>query len=162
MTHPFHPLAGRDFEFVEHRQNWGEDRVCLHDEDGQLFSLPAGWTDAAAADPFVVMAAGRCPFTTDGLLALADLADRLRAQRDGTGAVKRSSARIPCAWDRRNSGQPGPSRRGAGLIPALLRIFQTVDGATVMPSPASSPWMRRYPHDSFSRASRSTTDRTLR
>ena len=36
-----------------------------------------------------------------------------------------------------------------------------MDGATVMPSPASSPWIRRYPHDSFSRASRSTTDRTL-
>jgi hypothetical protein len=31
-----------------------------------------------------------------------------------------------------------------------------------MPSPASSPWIRRYPDDSFSRASRSTTDRTLR
>jgi hypothetical protein len=32
----------------------------------------------------------------------------------------------------------------------------------MMPSPANSPWMRRYPQDSFSRASRSTTDRTLR
>jgi hypothetical protein len=31
-----------------------------------------------------------------------------------------------------------------------------------MPIPASSPWIRRYPHDSFSRASRSTADRTLR
>src|SRR4029077_467825 len=66
VTHPFHPLAGRDFEFIEHRQNWGEDRVCLRDENGELFSLPAGWTDAAAADPFVVIAAGRCPFTTGG------------------------------------------------------------------------------------------------
>ena len=47
MTHPFHPLAGRDFEFVEHRQNWGEDRVCLHDEDGQLFSLPVGFQNSA-------------------------------------------------------------------------------------------------------------------
>jgi len=35
-----------------------------------------------------VVAAGRCPFTTDGLLALADLAGRLRAQRDGAAAVK--------------------------------------------------------------------------
>jgi hypothetical protein len=35
------------------------------------------------------------------------------------------------------------SRRGAGSMPAFLRICQTVDGATVMPSPASSPWMRR-------------------
>jgi hypothetical protein len=88
VTHPFHPLAGREYEFVEHRQNWGEDRVCLHDENGVLFSLPAGWTDVAAADPFVVVAAGRCPFTTAGLLALAGLVDRLRAQRDGGRAVK--------------------------------------------------------------------------
>ena len=89
MTQPFHPLCGRDFEFVVYRQNWGEDRVHLRDEGGQLFSLPAAWTDAAAADPFVVVAAGRAPFSMAGLLALADLVDRLRAQRDGTGAVKK-------------------------------------------------------------------------
>ena len=77
-------------------------------------------------------------------------------------AVKKSSARIPRACDRRNSAQPGASLRGAGPMPAFLRICQTVDGATPMPSPASSPWIRWYPHDSFSRASRSTTDRTLR
>jgi hypothetical protein len=43
----------------------------------------------AAADPFVVIAAGRCPFTTVGLLALADLIGRLRAQRDGAEGVKK-------------------------------------------------------------------------
>jgi hypothetical protein len=32
---------------------------------------------------------------------------------------------------------------GRGIDAAFLRICQTVDGATVMPSPASSPWMRR-------------------
>jgi len=88
VTHPFHPLAGRDFEFIEHRQNWGEDRVCLRDENGQLFSLPAAWTDAAVVDPFVVIAAGRCPFTTAGLLAVADLVDRFRARRDSGLGVK--------------------------------------------------------------------------
>ena len=88
VTHPFHPLAGREFEFVEHRQNWGEDRVCLGGENGQLFSLPAAWTDAAVVDPFVVIAAGRCPFTTAGLLAVADLIDRFRARRRGDGDVK--------------------------------------------------------------------------
>jgi hypothetical protein len=89
VTHPFHPLAGREFEFVACRQNWGEDRVHLHDENGQVFSLPAGWTDVAAADPFVVVAAGRCPFTAAGLVALADLVDRLAAQPDGARAVKK-------------------------------------------------------------------------
>ena len=85
MTHPFHPLSGRDFEFVAHRQNWGEDRVHLHDENGQPFSLPAGWADVAAPGPFVMVAAGRCPFTTEGLLAVADLVDWFRARRDGGG-----------------------------------------------------------------------------
>ena len=89
MTHPFHPLAGREFEFVAYRQNWGEDRVHLHEESGELFSLPAGWTDVVAADPFVVVAAGRCPFTTAGLLALADLIGRRRAQRGGIRDVKK-------------------------------------------------------------------------
>jgi len=57
---------------------------------GVLFSLPAGWTDVAAADPFVVMAGGRCPFTAEGLLALAELIGRQRSQREGDdGAVKR-------------------------------------------------------------------------
>ena len=89
MTHPFHPLNGRDFEFVEHRQNWGEDRVCLHDENGQLFCLPAAWTDAVAPDPFVIIAAGRCPFTTDDLLAVAGLIDRFRGRPDDAQAVKK-------------------------------------------------------------------------
>jgi hypothetical protein len=83
VTHPFHPLSGQDFEFVEHRLNWGEDRVWLRDGNGEVFSLPAGWTDAVAPDPFTVIAAGRCPFTTDDLLAAADLIGRLRARADG-------------------------------------------------------------------------------
>jgi hypothetical protein len=88
VTHPFHPLSGREFEFVEHRQNWGEDRVCLRDADGVLFSLLTCWTDAAPPEPFVVVAAGRCPFITDDLLAVADLIDRLRALAGEDVAVK--------------------------------------------------------------------------
>ena len=88
MTHRFHPLSGRDFEFVAYRQNWGEDRVHLHDENGELVSLPAGWTDVVPADPFVVIAGGRCAFTIGGLLALADLIDWLRSRPDSGVAVK--------------------------------------------------------------------------
>jgi hypothetical protein len=87
VTHRFHPLYGRVFEFVVHRQNWGEDRVHMRDEDGRLFSLPAGWTDAAPVDPFVVVAAGRCPFTTSDLLAVAEVIERLRSRPDRDGAV---------------------------------------------------------------------------
>jgi Family of unknown function (DUF5372) len=61
----------------------------LHDEDGELFSRPAGWTDVAPADPFAVIADGRCPFTIDGLLALADMIGRLRSLSATDVAVKR-------------------------------------------------------------------------
>jgi hypothetical protein len=88
QQHRFHRLFGREFEFVVHRQNWGEGRVHVRDEDGRLFSLPAGWTDAAAVDPFVVIAAGRCPFTLTGLLAVADVIDSLRTRGDGIRVVK--------------------------------------------------------------------------
>jgi hypothetical protein len=79
VTHPFHPWFGREFEFVALRNNWGEDRVCFHDEHGELKSLPTAWTDAVESDPFVVVAAGRCPFRVDDLLALADTVARLRS-----------------------------------------------------------------------------------
>ncbi|MGH3501749.1 MAG: DUF5372 family protein [Nocardioidaceae bacterium] len=84
MTHRFHPLRGRRFEFVVQRQNWGEDRVHLRDADGRVFSVPTGWTDAAPPDAFVVVAAGRCRVAVRDLLVLADLIDRLRASADET------------------------------------------------------------------------------
>ena len=77
MTHRFHPWCGREFEFVSRRRNWGEDRVYFYDEAGVLHSVPTTWTDEADVDPFVVMAAGRCPFRLEDLLALADLAAHL-------------------------------------------------------------------------------------
>ena len=88
VTHRFHPLFSRDVEFVAHRQNWGEDRVHLHAENGVLFSLPAGWADVVPADPFVVVADGRCPFTAGGLLALAELIGGLRSLPAVSGAVR--------------------------------------------------------------------------
>jgi uncharacterized protein DUF5372 len=88
VTHRFHPLCGRDFEFVVHRRNWGEDRVYCRDEDGRLFSLPAAWTDVAPVDPFVVIAEGRCAFSAGDLLAVAGLIDRLRTRPDSDRAVK--------------------------------------------------------------------------
>jgi hypothetical protein len=79
VTHPFHPLFGRQLEFVKRRRNWRADRVYVFDPGGLLLSLPVEWTDVAAADPFVVLAAGRSPFHTSALLELADLVARMRA-----------------------------------------------------------------------------------
>lgn len=81
VTHPFHPWAGRELEFVKRRNNWRADRVYVRDDTGGLVSLPAEWTDAVPEDPFVVVASGRAPFHLVGLLALAELVASLVAAR---------------------------------------------------------------------------------
>ena len=58
------------------RHTWEQDRVFFFDEEGQMRSLPTGWTDVTGADPFVVVAAGRSAFRVEDLLALATLLER--------------------------------------------------------------------------------------
>lgn len=88
MTHPFHPWAGQEFEFVKRRKNWRADRVYVYDADGELVSLPAEWTDVVPPDPFVVVSAGRSPFRVADLLKLCQLVDDLVARRQAS--VKRT------------------------------------------------------------------------
>ena len=87
VTHPFHPLAGQELEFVKRRKNWQADRVYVLDAAGELVSLPAEWTDVVAPDPFVVMSAGRSPFHISGLVTLAELLVQLSI--DPPSSVKR-------------------------------------------------------------------------
>jgi hypothetical protein len=68
VTHPFHPLAGQELEFVKRRKNWRLDRVYFYNEAGELATLPAEWTDVVTPDPFVVMSAGRSPFRATAVL----------------------------------------------------------------------------------------------
>ncbi|HYK10417.1 MAG TPA: DUF5372 family protein [Gemmatimonadales bacterium] len=79
VTHPFHPLHGRRFELVDYRRTWSEHRVYFHDQHRRLRAMPAGWTDAGAPDPFVVLAAGRAHFRMEDLVQLAALVGRRKA-----------------------------------------------------------------------------------
>jgi len=81
VTHPFHPLFGREFSLVTYRHNWGENRVYFQDEQGHLASFPAEWTNIAPADPFVLISAGRSVFRFQDLLELAHLVQGLRKGR---------------------------------------------------------------------------------
>jgi hypothetical protein len=81
VTHPFHPLAGREFDLVVRKHNWAEDRVFFFEDDGQLRSIPAGFTDVDRPDPFVAVAAGRSSLRVEDLLALADLLEGLRLSK---------------------------------------------------------------------------------
>ena len=91
MTHPFHPWAGRSFEFVAVRRTWQQDRVFFFLEDGTLTSVPTAWTDAAEPDVFVAVAAGRSPFRVEDLVVLAELVEALRPACDRKRRVRRTS-----------------------------------------------------------------------
>jgi hypothetical protein len=89
--------------------------------------------------------------------AAAKLDEEYSRRSQTVSTVRKSQATIadPCA--RRNCDQLSSARRGAGSIPRRRRIAQIVLGASAIPSPTSSPWMRRYPQVGFSRAMRSTS-----
>ncbi len=73
VTHPFHPLKGRQFELLTYKHTWSEQRVFFHDDAGHVRSLPAKWTSVVGADPVVAIGGGRAHFRVSDLLALADL-----------------------------------------------------------------------------------------
>lgn len=89
MTHPFHPLHGREWNLVTYRHNWGEERVFFHDDDGRLRSLPAAWTSLRPADPVVTLSAGRSAFRVTDLLELVGLIDALSSAGIGVGARRK-------------------------------------------------------------------------
>ena len=73
ITHPFHPLRGREFELVDSRWSWGKEWMYCADDEGRLFAVPAQWTDRAQPDPFVMVAAGRALSRFEDLVHLAEL-----------------------------------------------------------------------------------------
>jgi hypothetical protein len=70
-------LHGREFELVDRRRCWGEQRVYALDQNGVLLRFTASWTDAGDVDPFVAVSAGRALFRAEDLLELAALIEGL-------------------------------------------------------------------------------------
>ena len=78
MVHPYHPLFGREFEVLDWRHNWTEDRVYFRGPDDVSASIPSCWTDLVPQDPFVVIAAGRSHFRAGDLLELVRFIEGLK------------------------------------------------------------------------------------
>ena len=73
VTHPFHPLHGREFELLARCHIWNRQVVYYRDDDGRPRSLPVGWTSLAPADPFQVVAEGRACLRQADLEQLAEV-----------------------------------------------------------------------------------------
>jgi hypothetical protein len=95
VTHPFHPLFGREYDLIQYRHFWGEDRVVYLDETGEARSLPAGWTSAVADDPTVVISAGRSHFRVADLVELVQL---VRGRPDAGPRQRRPARRRRPRW----------------------------------------------------------------
>ena len=61
--------------------------------NGRTRSLPVGWTNVAAVDSFVSVAAGRAPFRLEDLLGLTALVRDIRPVRRDLGSQKGSGVK---------------------------------------------------------------------
>jgi hypothetical protein len=82
ITHPFHPLSGKEFEFVSCLNQSGEYRVHFYVEKDRLISIPAHWTNLLQEDPFVKISAGRSYFRVEDLVRLNQLIKDLKGKKD--------------------------------------------------------------------------------
>ena len=89
VTHPFHPLSGRQLGCVGERYNRYGTRLLLRVDEDRVCSVPRQWTDVVAPDPEVVIGGGRSLFRVADLLELADLVLRLVAQEQRARTVRR-------------------------------------------------------------------------
>src|SRR5690606_563293 len=55
VTHPFHPLSGRQLVCVGERCNRYGTRLLLRVDEDRVCSVPRQWTDVVAPDPEVVI-----------------------------------------------------------------------------------------------------------
>jgi hypothetical protein len=93
VTHPFHPLVGRELEVVDERGAWGDRRVYFYDERGMLGHVPARWTSAVPEDPFVVVSAGRSWSRVEDLLRLLEVVSAGEDDGRGSGDAEKVSAK---------------------------------------------------------------------
>jgi hypothetical protein len=77
VTHPFHPVSGRQLPCVGERYNRYGMTLLLESDEGLIHSVPPQWTDLVAPDPEVVLGAQRALFRVADLVELARLVDRL-------------------------------------------------------------------------------------
>jgi hypothetical protein len=77
VTHPFHPLSGRQLPCIGERYNRYGKTLLLETDDGAVCAVRPQWTDVFAPDPEIVLGGQRALFRVADLVELAGLVDRL-------------------------------------------------------------------------------------
>ncbi|MDA8310831.1 MAG: DUF5372 family protein [Actinomycetota bacterium] len=132
VTHPFHPLAGCDLEFVKRRKSWRQDRVYVFDAAGELVNLPAEWTDAVAPDGSL----------RRGLRRPGAVPPRRSRRADRVGSPLPTSGRSSCPQCTPATSPWRSSRRTRSRWPPTPRAVATTAGAALRAKapPSSRDW----------------------
>jgi hypothetical protein len=77
ITHPFHPLSGRQLACVGERYTRYGRRLLLQVDEATVCAVPPQWTDLGAPDPEIVIGEQRALFRVADLLELARLLETL-------------------------------------------------------------------------------------
>ena len=63
---------------MDHRRNWGDERVFFYNDQGELTTLPASWTSVFPQDPFVTISKGKSHFHIKDLIDLTKLIRKIK------------------------------------------------------------------------------------
>jgi hypothetical protein len=85
ITHPFHPLSGKQLTCVGERCNPYGRRLLLQVDDVTICSVPQQWTDLVAPDPEIILGEHRALFRVADLLDLMRLVDQLARWKSTKG-----------------------------------------------------------------------------
>ncbi|MHB8280652.1 MAG: DUF5372 family protein, partial [Candidatus Humimicrobiaceae bacterium] len=80
VTHPFIPQYQNEYELIDRRQSWGEDRVLYLDENGNTAMILTSWTDVREPDLFNLQSSGRSNFKYSDLVELSKILKYLKKQ----------------------------------------------------------------------------------
>jgi hypothetical protein len=86
VTHPFHPLFGRELEVVDRRHFQDGEYIYVDVGNSKLVRLPSLWTSIGPVDPFIAISAGRSVFLVKDLVRLSRVVtDILRENQNPDG-----------------------------------------------------------------------------
>jgi hypothetical protein len=107
VTHPFHPLSGRQLACVAERHNRYGKRLLLQVDAETICSVPPQWTDTVVPDPEMAIGKRRSLFRVADLMELAQLVAGLtRGDRRSSPKKRKVNSAAPVKKIRRSKKPP--------------------------------------------------------